>query len=249
MKLVRLSILTLAAFISACSNNDESEAQGLNKIRATAIQEAALTYGARYALSWRARSIERDLNEHSLDLDKIFNFRELVMDNHVMPPILQKSDDSFNLSNPNAIRLSDSVIEIIMPARFVTTTPTWLDYLNFSMYQKPDEPDDTVLPKTSEEKAYWDKYVKLGWDQGKAQADDIFLRSLMRLTRDFNGMSLYRKLYTMHMISAPFVSKANLGITGDTAKMRLNDQVIRITKPSELQPSKAKSWKPVIVQR
>ena len=61
-------------------------------------------------------------------------------------------------------------------------------------------------------------------------------------------MSLYRKLYAMHMISAPFVSKANLGITGDTAKMRLNDQVIRITKPSELQPSKAKSWKPVIVQ-
>ena len=72
MKLIQLSILTLAAFISACSSNDESEAQGLNKIRATAIQEAALTYGAQYALAWRARSIERDLHKHDLDLDKIF---------------------------------------------------------------------------------------------------------------------------------------------------------------------------------
>ena len=250
MRVHKICTVAFTFLLAACgSSYDEVDSTGLNKIRATAIKEAALSYGAQYALSWRAHSIEKDIARHDDQLDKIFNFNALLMDNHVMPPVVQKSDNSFNLSNPNAVRLSDSVIEIIMPARFVTTTPTWNDYLNFSMYTKPEEPDDTVLPKTDEEKAVWNKYVKQGWNEGKAQADSIFLKSLSRLIRDYNGMSLYRKLYTMHMISAPFISKANLGVTGDTAKMRLNDQVIRITKPSELKPESSKTWEPVIVSQ
>ena len=93
----------------------------------------------------------------------------------------------------------------------------------------------------------WNKSVKKGWEEGKDQGDYIFMNSLSRLTRDYNGMSLYKKLYSQNMISAPFVSKANLGITGNSAKMRLNDQIVRITKPSELKTNFSKNWKPVLV--
>ena len=169
------------------------------------------------------------------------------MDHNVLPPILQKSDNSMNIANPNVIRLSDSVIEIIMPARLVTSPPSWQDYINLAIYKYPEEPSTSVLPTNTEEQNLWNKSVKAGWIAGKSQGDQIFLNSLARLTRDFNGMSLYRQLYSQNMITAPFVSKANLGVTGNSAKMRLNDQIVRITKPSELTTAMPKSWNPVLV--
>ncbi|MBT4803826.1 MAG: type IV secretory system conjugative DNA transfer family protein [Legionellales bacterium] len=247
MKILRvLPVLTTLIFTS-CSSDDPTEATGLNKIRASAISEAAFTYGAQYALAWRASVISKNIEKQDKMLNEVYNFKGLVMDHNVLPPILQKSDNSMNLSNPNVIRLSDSVIEIIMPARFITTTPSWRNYINMSIYKYPEEPDNTVLPKTDEENLLWDKSVKKGWEEGKDQGDYIFMNSLSRLTRDYNGMSLYKKLYSQNMISAPFVSKANLGITGNSAKMRLNDQIVRITKPSELKTNFSKNWKPVLV--
>jgi defect-in-organelle-trafficking protein DotC len=248
MKILRTLAVTLPLVLASCSSDDNPvEAHGLNNIRATAISEAAVSYGAQYALAWRASTIQKTLVKHTETLDNVYNFRALLMDHNVMPPILQKSDNSLNISNPNVIRLSDSVIEIIMPARFVTTPPTWHDYVNLEIYKYPEDPSTSVLPKDDEEKELWDKYVRKGWIEGKDQGDQIFINSLNKMTRDFNGMSLYRQLYAQNMITAPFVSKANLGITGNSAKMRLNDQIVRITKPSELTTSTPKSWKPVIV--
>ena len=249
MKILRTLPIAIAIALTGCSSSTSNtvDAQGLNKIRATAITEAAVSYGAQYALAWRASTIQSSIDQHSNTLDSIYNFNSLIMDHNVMPPIIQKSDNSMNITNPNVIRLSDSVIEIIMPARFVTTPPTWHEYINLAIYKYPEEPSETVLPQNDEEKALWDKAVKKGWIEGKEQGDQIFIDSLHKLTRDFNGMSLYRQLYEQNMISAPFVSKANLGITGNTAKMRLNDKIVRITKPSELNPNNAKSWKPALI--
>jgi len=247
MKILRVLPVLATLVFTSCSSDDPTEAPGLNKIRALAISEAALSYGAQYALAWRASAITKAIESQESTLDKVYNFKGLVMDHNVLPPILHQSDNSMNLSNPNVIRLSDSVIEIIMPARFITTTPSWRNYINMSIYKYPEEPDETVLPKTDEENALWNKSVKKGWEEGKNQGDYIFMNSLARLTRDYNGMSLYKNLYSQNMISAPFVSKANLGITGNSAKMRLNDQIVRITKPSELKTSLSKNWKPVLV--
>ena len=241
-----LSLFTILC-LTSCSSDNPTEAQGLNEIRAKAISEAAVSYGARYALAWRASQIQESIEKHSNVLDNVYNFRALLMDHNVMPPILQKSDNSLNITNPNVIRFSDSVIEIIMPARFVTAPPSWREYINLEIYKYPEEPSNTVLPKDDDEKALWDRAVKKGWIEGKEQGDQIFVNSLSKLTRDYNGMSLYRQLYMQNMITAPFVSKANLGITGSTAKMRLNDQIVRITKPSELTTNHPRSWKPVIV--
>lgn len=234
--------------LSACSNNDEVSAKGLNKIRASAISETAVAYGAQYALAWRAKDIDKEVASQEKLLDKIYNFNVVVMDQNVLPPVLQKSDNSLNLSTPNAIRLSDSVIEIIMPARFITTPPSWRDYIVMDMFKKPEIPDSSVLPETEEERVLWDTNIKKGWSAGKAQAEYIFEEAIARLNRDFNGMSLYRTLYSQNMISAPFVSKADLGITGNGVKMRLGDKVVRITKPSELQINSTETWQPILLE-
>ena len=61
------------------------------------------------------------------------------------------------------------------------------------------------------------------------------------------GMILYRRLLTLHMVSAPFVASADLGVTGNATHLRINDQVLRITAQSALQPN-AKKWRPVITK-
>jgi defect-in-organelle-trafficking protein DotC len=55
------------------------------------------------------------------------------------------------------------------------------------------------------------------------------------------GMSIYRTLLAKNMVSAPFVAKAKLGITGNETALRINDQVLRITATANLQPN-AKGW-------
>jgi|TARA_B110000459_G_C16620493_1_gene501309 defect in organelle trafficking protein DotC len=240
-------ILPLLLLLGACSNNGDEEIP-LNPIRTTAITEAAVSYGAQYALAWRIEIIRQEIKQHEHLLNSIFDFRSFVMQNNVLPPVLQQSSSNLHLSNPNAMRVNDLEIEIIMPARLITTAPLWSDYISFNDYTYPDTPDYSLLPKNSDERYIWDKEVQKGWKQGVIQADSIFSDNLASLTRDINGMTLYKKLYTQNMISAPYIAKAELGVTGNTAKMRLNDKVIRIMQPSVLNTEQPDSWNTVIVQ-
>ena len=61
-------------------------------------------------------------------------------------------------------------------------------------------------------------------------------------------MILYRKLLQEQMISQPFVSRTELGVTGDGTDMRINDQVLRIVELPKLQTS-TNRWKPIIVRK
>jgi hypothetical protein len=62
MKILRTLAVTLPLVLASCSSDDNPvEAHGLNNIRATAISEAAVSYGAQYALAWRASTIQKTL--------------------------------------------------------------------------------------------------------------------------------------------------------------------------------------------
>jgi defect-in-organelle-trafficking protein DotC len=96
-------------------------------------------------------------------------------------------------------------------------------------YKKPEYPNMTLLPKTKEERALWSYYVDKGWNQGIEQANTILEESIARIKEDFAGMILYRKLLAMNMVSAPFVSHTDLGVTGDGDEIHIDDRVLRIT--------------------
>ena len=93
----------------------------------------------------------------------------------------------------------------------------------------------------------WSEGIRAGWEKGVEQSYSIFQQNLARLKRDFNGMILYRKLLKEKMISAPYVARTELGITGDGEDMRINDQVLRIVEHPQLQTN-SKGWKAIIVQ-
>lgn len=220
-------------------------ADKVNPIRFQAIQQAASSLGARGGLAWSARNIDIALQRQSAFLDQVFDFNQLLLNHNVLPPVLVESDNNLNLDGNNALRIAEKSYRIIRQARFVTAAPNWRDYL-WMRFPKPHLSNQSLLPQSKAETSIWNHFLKIGWIQGCKQADAIFTDNLNRLKRDLTGIVLYRKLLALHMVSAPFVASADLGVTGDANQLRINDQVLRITAQSQMQTN-PKKWQPVLV--
>jgi len=257
--LVILSLIFSLSALNGCTQNPPQAmigyvntdklpeaSEAVSPIKQQALREVAMTLGAQGALAWQAEHIDNALQEESVYLDHIFNFNLILINNNVLPPVLAEADQTLSLSSDNALRLANKTYELIAPARFVTTPPTWRTYLWLN-FKKPSLPHNSLLPHNRAESVVWNQYLQEGWQQGLRQADAIFASNLARLKRDYVGMVLYRKLLEQGMVSAPFIAKADLGITGDAHQIRIDDQIIRITSNSELQPD-AKKWKPIIAK-
>lgn len=216
----------------------------INPIRWQALYETALSLGATGALAWRSEQIDMSLEKNAGELNQVFDFNQLLLKDNVLPPVLVESDNSLNLASDDSIRLAAKTYKIISPARFVTTAPSWRSYLWMS-YAKPPVPDRTLLPKNKAEAEVWNGFIREGWQNGIQQANSIFSANLNRLRRDYNGMVLYRKMLAQDMVSAPYVAKADLGVTGDSKEMRVDDRILRITSHSELQTDSSK-WQPIL---
>lgn len=224
---------------------DGDGANGLSSLRAKSLRDSAMSLGAQGGLAWASSQMNEKLEQDNKYLDTIYNFYAMVLSHGVIPPVLEQGDNSLNLADPNTIRVADRTYKIIAQARFATTPPNWRDYLKMR-YTKPELPDKTLLPKTDEEQKIWKAGINEGWQRGIDQSYSIFQQNLARLKRDFNGMVLYRKLLQKKMISAPFVARTEMGVTGNGTDMRINDQVLRIVELPKLQTN-SKDWNAVVV--
>jgi defect-in-organelle-trafficking protein DotC len=202
--------------------------QQMGKIREMALKEIALSLGAQAGLAWRAKTIDEDLAKQSRNLDIIYDFNSLLLEHNILPPVLLEGRNTLNLADAQSIRISDRTYKVSKQAHFVTTPPNWHQYLWLD-YVKPDYPNITLLPKTKSEKQLWCIYVARGWKQGIEQANIILEENIARIKEDFAGMILYRKLLAMNMVSPPYVSNTDLGVTGDGDEIHIDDRVLRIT--------------------
>ncbi|HEX4045406.1 MAG TPA: type IV secretory system conjugative DNA transfer family protein [Gammaproteobacteria bacterium] len=219
----------------------------LSALRAKSLEDSAMTIGAQGGLAWASEQINANMQKDRKYLDSIFNFNGMVLSHGVMPPVLVEGDFTLNLNDPDTIRVSDRTYKIVQQARFATTPPNWREYLWLN-YPKPPLPDKTLLPKSTAEQKIWKKGIEKGWKKGIQQSYTIFQQNLARLKRDYRGMALYRKLLQERMITPPFVSRTELGVTGDGTDMRINDQVLRIVEHPQLQTN-SKGWKAIVVKR
>lgn len=219
---------------------------GISSIRLKAIKDTAMSLGAQGGLAWRSKQINHMLEAQSSHLDQIFNFNALLINHNLLPPILVQSNNNYQQNSDTFIRLNQKSYKILHPAKFVTVPPTWRDYLSMD-YPKPAQPDDSLLPQNNNEVAIWNKSLSKGWQQGIAQANEIFQENTNRMKRDFTGIILYRKLLAKHMVSAPFISSSSFGVTGDKNQISINDRVMRITQGSALNTN-ASSWKSIVTK-
>ena len=245
----KIFIILLTLLITCCSTNtqvgDTSSLAGLqsmantkvakvgkmpsmSKIREMALKETALSLGAQSALAWRAKYIDDQLVKQSRNLDAIYDFNALTLEHNILPPVLLEGRSTLNLADDQTIRISDRTYKVAKQARFITTSPNWRQYL-WMDYKQPEYPNITLLPKTREERLVWCSSVNKGWNNGVEQANTILEESIARIKEDFAGMILYRKLLAMNMVSPPYVSHTDLGVTGDGAEIHIDDRVLRIT--------------------
>lgn len=214
--------------LSTTKRTKEQKASSMSKIREMALQETALSVGAQSGLAWRAKYIDDELIKQARNLDAIYDFNALILEHDVLPPVLLEGRKMLNMADTQTIRISDRTYKVTKQARFVTSAPNWRQYL-WMDYRPPETPHISLLPQTKEESALWRTYVAQGWNNGVEQANTILEESIARIKEDFSGMILYRKLLAMNMVSPPYVSHTDLGVTGDAAEIHIDDRVLRIT--------------------
>ncbi|MGV3740068.1 MAG: type IV secretion system DotC family protein [Gammaproteobacteria bacterium] len=214
--------------LKAKAANSGKKSKGTSKIREMALKETALSVGAQSGLAFRAKVIDDQLVKQTKYLDAIYDFNSLLLENNVLPPVLLEGRNTLNLADTQTIRISDRVYKVSKQAHFVTTPPNWRQYL-WMDYRKPEAPHLSLLPKTKDEREIWVHYVTKGWQNGIEQANNILEENIARIKEDFTGMILYRKLLAMNMVTPPYVSHTDLGITGDEQEIHIDDKVLRIT--------------------
>lgn len=232
-------------FLAGCSSSPDPDAQQ-GVVRKRSMEEAGLSYGAQSALAYYGARFNQVVADTAPQMDQIYNFNRFILSHNVFPPVIRQTRKEMAADGFESLRLADRTIQILKPAHFVTTPPSWRDYIMVNI-QRPDLPDERLWPVSSEEYDMWVKAVKKGWYQGKQQMTDIANQNLSLLQQDYTGIILYHELLAQNMVSEPMVGKDNLGVTGDNSKLRLNDQILRITARSDLNTSTGK-WKPVVVK-
>ena len=237
------------AGIQAMANNKytrHNKKHKMGRIREMALKETALSLGAQAGLAWRAKIIDEQLTKQSRNLDTIYDFNSLVLEHNILPPVLLEGRNTLNLADAQSIRVSDRTYKVAKQAHFVTTPPTWRQYLWLD-YSKPETPNSTLLPKNKREKEIWCIYTAKGWKNGIDQANTILEENIARVKEDFGGMILYRKLLAMNMVSPPYVSHTDLGVTGDASEIHIDDRVLRITALPALNVNSSE-WKAAVAK-
>jgi len=221
------SLAGLQAMSNTTKENPRNN-KSTGKIREMALKETALSLGAQSGLASRAKTIDDQLVKQTRNLDAIYDFNSLILEHNVLPPVLLEGRNTLNLADTQTIRVSDRTYKVAKQAHFVTTPPNWRQYL-WMDYTKPDTPHVSLLPTNKEEQEIWCAYVEKGWQNGIEQANTILEENIARIKEDFTGMILYRKLLAMNMVSPPYVSHTDLGVTGDAEEIHIDDRVLRIT--------------------
>ena len=212
----------------------------VSEMRKEAIKEVAGSLGASGGLGFRMNELRKEVNIKSLELDALFDFSKMTIDNGVLAPVLTEGLSNYAQASDDQVRIADKIYKIETPAKFISVYPTWRSYLRFS-YPSFETPSQAYLPKNDTEKAIWDEAVKEGWSKGVLQANRIFESSYAKLERDYLGMIKYKILLSEGLITPTIIAKQNLGVTGGGREMAVNDQVFRITDHSALNPNN-KEW-------
>lgn len=216
-------------------------------IRAEAMREAALSYGARGGLAWRTYHIRREMERRAQYMDKVFDFSNLLIAAPsgllIEPPVITESINATIINNRGTeAAVSDRIYDISVDARIVSAPRHWRNYLERD-WGEVKTPPDILRPHDEAERDKWIDWVREGWDRGVEQADEIFEDDLNQLTADYQGMIRYRALLAQGMVTPPYALQVDRGVTGGGKSMRIGDRAVQITGLPELVPG-AESWQP-----
>lgn len=211
-------------------------------IRFNAIRETALTYGSQAGLARRSFENFKRLERQANYLDVIYNFQALMIEGNVVPPVLTETNEVYDQSSDDMLRVIGKVFRIESQARFVYTTPTWRSYL-MNTYEFDSNVVAAVAPQNEAEQKVWKEAVEEGFKLGQEQADEILKANFALLQRDIKGMVLYHKLLDQGMVTRPFVASNKTAVTkAEDGSMHVGEVFLRITASPEF-VTETDQWK------
>lgn len=210
------------------------------QLRSSVIKEAAYVLGVQSGVCWQHDLRIKALEEIAPSLDRIFNFSPLLIHGDVLPPIIIEAGPGLRIENKTTATSVIKHYKILFDAQFISTPPNWRTYLA-QPFEKAENINPVVLPKTGAEEELWKEHVRKGFHDGIRQADLVFETQLNTLVRDYSGVIRFHALARQGILAMPEVSRGNCDITVNGKELKIGERVFRV---SGTQFTKVEAWKP-----
>lgn len=216
--------------------------------RLKAILESAYQYALKKGVEAEMKLIRNSINKNERNLDAIYNFNVLIINDRVIPPVITEARDLVQNKSYDSLNTTAAIYKIEKQASFSTRAPNWRQYLTFpeSNYKVDlaETPTKSIMPKGSREKALWDEQTVKGFREGQQQAQNLFKHALNRLNTDYTGMVRFHTFVIEGKVSMPSITRKDLAITNSNSVMTLDQKLLQIrTLPSfDSQMLKWNTW-------
>lgn len=207
----------------------EKSSDDIKGLRKNSVYNEAVIIGVQNALFKVLYDFKNDLGVVGSELERIFNFKELMLaDGKVIPPVILEDGTGIEKESDSKLRMKDAGFKIYKQAKVTLQAPTYYQYLNFEPI-KPKEPEELLLPINNEERKLWEAGAKEGWVLGIRQGNSIINEGLSSLLRDYVGMSRFHLMKDAGIISMPSLERLNIGTTTDGNNLNVGEITFEVT--------------------
>lgn len=208
----------------------------LSPVREAALRDTAQVVGLQWGLGDRSRELDVVLKQRGPALDKRFNFGRLSLGAGFLPPVIYRVENVRAIEG-QVLRVGKVMYRVAEPPRPFIVAPTWRDWLyqGLDPELRPGVPTHMqLLPRDEVEQRFWQKELRRAYDEGRAQAQEVFDLNLARLNATHEGMERYYDLYKRGIMSAPVLASATTIIDRqDPNTVVIGNIVLRITVPAD----------------
>jgi len=199
--------------------------------RMKVLGDTARTLGFQEGFKWQYQLLMDEAEKREDRFAKIFDFRRLLIDNRVLPPVIRWSGPAMRLESDSYATEVEAQYRIVAPARIVSNPPSWRDYIEVEA--EVLRPADEILPATSAEADVWKEMIHEGWGEGVEHARTVFEMSMTRLVSDFRGILRFKMLADKGLVSVPVLAQGDLGVQVGDNVLNVDQKTFRITVPAE----------------
>lgn len=207
----------------------------ISPVREAVLRDTARQLGAQAGMAEEGQRIIKLVNAQAAHLDETYRFSDLIMQGHILPPVISQANDAMSVDSA-VLRVASRVYRIDAPARPVRLAPTWREWLllGLSSAVAPAVPQDpNLLPRNDDEQAYWQAQLDEAYQQGVRQAQSTFDVNMNRLDRSYKGMRRFFELHARGMVTAPtLITTQSVIDREDPNTVAVGTTVWRIVQPT-----------------